>query len=186
MKPLEEVFDPQDKVDADKIVMRHVYWAMGLGAIPIPFVDFAAVSTTQYLMVSKLADHYDVHCEYGHIKNAVGALLGAAGARVLANGAVGGLLKSIPGVGTLFGMASMPLLSGATTYAIGKVFIEHFRTGGNLLNFDAQKLKDFFQEELQAGHRAARGAAENRTRSAKPLAKRRIKSPAGAASASEA
>lgn len=58
------------------------------------------------------------------------------------------MLKAIPGVGTYAGMASMPLLGGATVYAIGQVMIRHYESGGNLLNLDAHGAKEYFRQQL--------------------------------------
>jgi uncharacterized protein (DUF697 family) len=53
-------------------------------------------------------------------------------------------LKFFPGVGTLLGAATFSVAAGATTLAIGKVFVAHFETGGSLLDVDAEQLRASF------------------------------------------
>jgi membrane protein YqaA with SNARE-associated domain len=43
------------------------------------------------------------------------------------------------------------LLGGATTYAIGSVFAQHFESGGTLLDFDAKKMRSYFSNKLAEG-----------------------------------
>jgi uncharacterized protein (DUF697 family) len=53
------------------------------------------------------------------------------------------MLKSVPIIGTIVGAFVMPLLSAGATYAIGKAFIQHFESGGTLLDFNPPDYRDF-------------------------------------------
>lgn len=131
----------------EKMIRRHVGFAMVAGAIPIPLVDIAAVTAIQLDLIKELAKHYEVDYneERGKvlattlIGTTVGNLIGRAGASAI---------KAIPGIGTLLGVASMAVFAGASTYALGKVFEHHFKEGGDLFNLDVdtwkEKFKDFF------------------------------------------
>ncbi len=57
----------------------------------------------------------------------------------------------IPGIGTLVGGTSMAVMGGAATYAVGKVFQQHFENGGTLENFDPEKAKETFEAKLEEG-----------------------------------
>ncbi len=57
----------------------------------------------------------------------------------------------IPFVGSTLGALSMPVMAGASTYAIGKVFIQHFESGGTFLTFDPKAVKDYYAEQLKEG-----------------------------------
>ena len=74
----------------------------------------------------------------------------------LASGAAapiaGSTLKVIPGVGALVGGTGMAALGGASTFAIGRVFKQHFEKGGTLEDFDPRKVED----ELEAEQKKAR------------------------------
>ena len=49
----------------------------------------------------------------------------------------------------------MPVFSGAATWAIGKVFIQHFASGGTFLDFDPKKVKDYFMDLFKQGQEIA-------------------------------
>jgi len=140
----------EKEAQAQEIVMKHVWWASGMGLIPIPVVDLAAISATQLKMLKTLSDHYEVDFSSQRGKTLIGAVAGGA-VPGLAAGTARSLLKFIPGVGGLIGMVAVPLLGGASTYALGKVFIQHFESGGTLLDFDPAKMKAYFAEQFEKG-----------------------------------
>jgi uncharacterized protein (DUF697 family) len=80
--------------------------------------------------------------------------------------AVASTVKSFPVLGSLFGIGTVAVISGASTYAIGKVFIRHFEEGGTLLSFDSAKAKEHFQEEYEEGVEIAKGARRQKTSAA--------------------
>jgi hypothetical protein len=57
----------------------------------------------------------------------------------------------MPGVGTAAGVMSMSILGGAATYAIGKVFVQHFESGGTFLDFDPEAVREHFAAEFTKG-----------------------------------
>jgi len=136
---------------ASKIVNRYMLWSMGAGLVPIPLVDFAAIVAVQLKMLSELAKYYSVEFSEERGKSIVSSLVGGVAADSIAHGTVGSILKSIPGAGTLFGMVAMPLSAGATTYAVGKVFTQHFASGGTFLNFNPDEVRDYFEEKVREG-----------------------------------
>ena len=71
--------------------------------------------------------------------------------------ALASLAKAVPGLGTATGMISVSVLGGATTYAIGNVFMQHFESGGTLLDFEPKKMRAYFSSKLEAG----KGVAAN-------------------------
>src|SRR5262249_52323614 len=73
---------------------------------------------------------------------------------------LGSAAKMIPFVGPLVGGLSMPLFSGAATYAIGQVFIQHFETGGTLLDFEPEKVREHFRREFAEGQGVATESPE--------------------------
>ena len=133
------------------IVRKYMYWSMGAGFIPLPYVDIAAVTGVQLKMLADLAKHYDVPFAKNRVKEIIAALIGGALPGPLAGSMLGSAAKMVPVVGPILGGVSVPLLSGATTYAVGKVFTQHFETGGTFLDFDAAKMKAHFQEEFEKG-----------------------------------
>ena len=78
-------------------------------------------------------------------------------------------VKFIPGVGSILGGVTMAVLSGASTFALGEVFKKHFETGGTFLDFDPQRLKNYYNEKFEKGKQVAedmRKKQENVSKSA--------------------
>ncbi|EKD30793.1 MAG: GTPase protein [uncultured bacterium] len=145
----------QLKLDlAGKVVKKYMYWSMGAGLIPVPVLDMATVSGVQLKMLSEISKIYDVKFSENAGKSIIAALLGSITAGALTRSTLTSFIKSIPIIGFL-GSLSMPIYSGAATWAIGKVFIQHFATGGTFLNFDPQKVKDYFADLYKQGQTVA-------------------------------
>ncbi len=134
------------RTEAEAIIRSHVMWAMGGGLIPIPLVDFAAVTAIQLEMLQQIAHVYGVSYSRSLGKTFVSALTGTTIARLGAS-----LIKAIPGIGTMIGGASMAIASGASTYAVGQVAITHFSSGGGLDNFVEEQVKQVYDAEFEQG-----------------------------------
>ena len=61
------------------------------------------------------------------------------------------LVKLIPGLGTVIGGATASVAGAAATYALGRVFTQHFDQGGTLLDFDPISSREYFQKEFESG-----------------------------------
>lgn len=138
------------------IVRSNMLWAAGLGAVAIPYFDLTAVSLVNLKMVNGLTKHYEIPFSENLGKNLLAALFSGLSAKSLATGFVGSSLKAIPGLGTVFGLAAMPIFSAALTYAIGTVFVQHFESGGTLLDFDPKKTRGAFREAFEQGKEEAK------------------------------
>jgi uncharacterized protein (DUF697 family) len=68
----------------------------------------------------------------------------------------------VPVVGTVLGGLSMSLFSGAATYAIGKVFIQHFEAGGTFLDFNPISVKEHFHALYEEGQSVAKEVSEKK------------------------
>lgn len=141
--------DIQQKADA--IIKNHMIWSMGAGLIPVPIADFFAVSAIQLDMIRQLAKLHDLDFTETAGKASITALTGSGLARMGARA-----VKFIPGVGTVLGGITMSVLSGASSYAIGQVFMKHFDTGGTFLDFDPARLKKFYNEQFEKGKKMAK------------------------------
>lgn len=135
---------------AEDIIKTHVVWAAGGGLIPIPIVDFIAVTGIQLDMLQQLCDLYHVDYQKNQGKSIIGALVGSSLARIGAS-----MMKAIPVFGSLLGGVSMSIMSGASTYAIGQVFSEHFKRGGDLSDLDADDFKRYYEEKVKEGKKVA-------------------------------
>ncbi len=146
------------KADPDKIIRHHIYGSMGIGLIPIPLVDLAALTAVQLNMLRKLAGIYDVPFFKGKVRDLIASLVAsgvAGGVPVLTAGSLATLVKTIPIVGQTAGVVTMPIIAGAMTYAVGKVFLQHFASGGTFLTFNPEKVKAYYAEMFKEGSKVA-------------------------------
>lgn len=137
---------------ARSIVDHHVPWAACAGMLPLPGIDLAAILGVQLRMLAGVAKEYGVPFKEQAAKSAAAALMAA----ILQNTVAGGVassLKFVPVVGTLAGIAALPALAAAGTYAIGRVFITHFEAGGTFLDLDPDKVREHFRKEFEAARR---------------------------------
>lgn len=154
----EKVLTMEDQ--SNQIVKRYMLWSLGAGAIPIPWIDMAAVMGVQIKMIKDLADHYEVPFKESRGKSIIASLVGSLTAGSLKTRLFGGLLKAVPVAGTVLGAAGMSVFSAATSYAVGKVFIQHFEAGGTFLDMDPEKVKDYFREQYAEGKEKAKKMAK--------------------------
>jgi len=137
--------------EAQKYIRHGIHWSAGLGLIPMLGVDLLAVTSVQFLMINSIAKLYDVPFSKNYARAIISALLGALIPGSLAEGFKGFAAKAIPIVGPVLATVTMPVLSGASTYAVGKIFIMHFESGGNLLNFDTEAMREHFKSAYEEG-----------------------------------
>ena len=137
---------------ASHLVDRLSLWSGAAGLIPIPLVDMAAVGGVQLQMLRRLSEIYGVPFSENRGKSIIaslaGAVIPASTATTTAVG-VGSLVKSFPGVGTAIGALTMPVFSAGATYVIGKVFIQHFASGGTLLDFNPPDYREFIKAQKE-------------------------------------
>ena len=133
--------------NAHRTVNKYAIGSMAVGLIPFSYLDFSALSTIQIKMLRHLTKQYDVEFSKETVRSLIASLFGSA----VSVTAAASLAKLVPVVGQVSGMISMAVLGGTGTYAVGKVFIEHFESGGTLLNFDPEKMKEKFQALLEEG-----------------------------------
>lgn len=142
-------------IQAKKIVEKHVMYAAGVGLVPIPYVDMAAVTAVNVKMLKQLSDHYGVEFREDRVKSIITSLLGGVTSGALAHSSVvRTALLTIPLIGHTIAVLSLSIFASAATYAIGKVFLPHFASGGTLLDFDPDRVRTFFAEQYEKGKRA--------------------------------
>ena len=142
------------KEDADRILRHHVYGSFGVGLIPLPLLDLIAITGVQINMVRKLAKLYDFGFSKEKVKNIISSLVGGS-VPVAAGPPLASLAKSIPIIGLSLGVVSMPIIASASTYAIGKVFIRHYESGGTFLTLKPEKVKQYYQDMFSKGKEKA-------------------------------
>ena len=143
---------------ASKLVDSFSLWAGLAGFIPVPIVDVAAVGGIQLQMLRRLSQIYGVPLSENSGKAFIASLAGSA---IPASSGIGAasFLKALPVFGTAISAIVMPALSSAATYAIGKVFIQHFASGGTLLDFNPPDYREFIKAQKEMWSGRAAGAA---------------------------
>ncbi len=141
--------DSETYHEAICILKNYVIAAMGIGLLPVPIVDFVALSALQMRMIHHLSELYKVpfndHLGRSILASISGGFVSSASPRWAAS-----LFKLVPGVGPFYGLVAMSSISGASTYAVGRAFINLFEQGQTLSNLDRAHLKQdvqHFQEE---------------------------------------
>ena len=137
---------------ADTIIRNHIAWSMGASfLVPIPIADIFAVGALQLDMIRQLCRAYGVPFSETQGQAIVSALTSSTLARAGARS----LIKLVPGLGTLIGGITVSIFNGASTYALGEVFKRHFETGGTILDFDVEGLKNMYKEKFEKGKEVA-------------------------------
>ena len=155
---------------ADAAIRDHVGYAMMAAAIPVPLADIAAVTVIQLDLVKQLADFYSMKYDQTSGKAIVSALTGASAARLGASAA-----KAIPGIGTAIGGGTQIVLSGASTYAVGKLFKRHFEAEGTMDTFNPEAARDLYDRYVEKAKVAVCGerTVEDVTKSLETLSRLR-------------
>jgi uncharacterized protein (DUF697 family) len=139
--------EPKEET-AGKLVDRFAIWSGVAGLIPLPVVDVLAVGGLQVQMLRRLSQIYDVEFYQNRGKALIAAL---AGTMIPATSGMGAAsaLKAVPILGMLASGFVMPALSAGASFAIGKAFIQHFESGGTLLDFNPPDYRDFVKAQKE-------------------------------------
>ena len=131
---------------ADRIIKKYVLLSSGAGLIPLPLADLAAVTAVQVAMLQEISKLYGVEAPEPLLQNFVTGLTGGMLARIGASA-----VKAIPGIGTLLGGASMLVMSGASTYAVGQVAKRELESRGDLAKIDMNRAKRDYATAYESG-----------------------------------
>jgi len=145
----------QATVKANRVVTRYVLGTIAAAVIPFPLADLAVVSGVQLKMLHSLSNTFGIPFRKEWGKAAVSSLIGGALPVASTPLLLSSLAKLIPVGGQIVGLGTQAVLNGATTYALGKVFIQHFASGGTFLTFDPEKVRAYFEEQVEEGKKVA-------------------------------
>jgi uncharacterized protein (DUF697 family) len=70
-------------------------------------------------------------------------------------------LKAVPVLNIIAAGFVMPVLSAGATYAIGKAFVQHFESGGTLLDFNPPDYRDFVKAQKEMWESRSRSRERN-------------------------
>src|SRR5262245_51398254 len=147
-----QMTDAERDERASQLVDRLSLCAGAAGLIPGPLVDMVAVGGVQLHMLRRLSEIYGVPFSENRGKSVLasiaGAVIPASTATTTAIG-VGSFIKGLPGFGTAIGALTMPVVSAGATWIIGKVFMQHFASGGTLLDFNPPDYREFIKAQKE-------------------------------------
>jgi len=145
---------------ASKLVNRFAIWSGVAGLIPLPVVDVVAVGGLQLQMVNRLSQIYGVPFSENRSKALIASLAGSMIPTTSGIGAASAL-KAVPILGTMVSAFVMPVLSAGATYAIGKAFIQHFVSGGTLLDFNPPDYREFVKAHKEMWESRSAGSTRS-------------------------
>ena len=148
------------ELTASNVIKDHIIASVAVGAVPVPLIDVAGIAAIQLRMIRKLSQLYGRPFSDSLGRSVVASLAGGFGG-VAAGAVAGSLVKVVPGIGWMLAMATVPVVAGASTYAIGQVFLSHFKAGGTIEDLDTTKFKAFYKEQFEKGKEIALKAKED-------------------------
>ncbi len=147
--------DPRVAV-ARRIVNAYVVGNMAgtVIQIPVPLLDLAVSAGFQLAMLHALADTFGVPFEKTWVVASLGSLISSAVPSAAAHLVAGSLMRVIP-VGAVINFGVQAGLIGASTYALGQVFIQHFSRGGTFRDFAQRGADAHYARHFADGERVA-------------------------------
>jgi uncharacterized protein (DUF697 family) len=143
------------RASADKAIAAAVASAMAAGATPIPFSDAVILVPVQLGMMATIAHIYDVDVDKATAVSLAATAAATNGGRSL----VTGLIKMVPGAGTLVGGAIAAGVASALTWSVGQAWVNicirlsqgQFASITGVLDSDA--IREAFLEEFKVNVR---------------------------------
>ncbi len=97
--------------------------AIAIAAVPIPFADAALLIPVQVAMLAGITATYGLPVAEGFLTAVIGSTVGAAAATFSGRAIVTGLLKVIPGAGSVVGGAIAAATAATLTTSLGEAYI---------------------------------------------------------------
>ena len=143
---------PTKEMLGDRIIRENMLWASGGGLIPVPILDFIAITAVEVKMLKELSALYELPFREHQVKSVLASLLAGMGAPASRAAITASLFKSVPLLGAVSAFIAVPGAAAAFTYAVGKVFLQHFASGGTFLDFRSlQKVREHFARQFEEG-----------------------------------
>ncbi len=140
-------------------VRNHSVLGGALGLVPIPPMGVALLIANGLKMVHKLSTIYGVEFKEDWGKAAIGSFLAACGTYSISSRLVWGLGTILPFAMPVISVVTRPVFGGALVYLMGKIFIQHFESGGTFLTFNPEKVREHYENLLAQDKEAASESA---------------------------
>ncbi len=136
---------------ANKRVLFWSWVSVPTALIPIALLDVAASIAIQIKMIKEICALYNIPFKNENARAFISGLIGGGVASIASTGLQKALIKSLPHVGGTIAFLAQPALGFSTTYALGQVFIRHIENDGVLTDFDSEKMREIFREQIDKG-----------------------------------
>ena len=140
---------------ADASVRSHAVGSAVVGAIPVGPLVMVALLALNLKMLHKLSRIYGVEFDKDLGKEALYSFIGACGSGAIGGRVIWGLSTLVPVAGQFIQAVTVPVFAAGFTYGIGKLFTQHFASGGTFLNFRPEDVREHFYAEFQNGTKMA-------------------------------
>lgn len=149
------------RLRAENCIKNHVMAAMGIGLIPSAFVDVVGITGIEVKMIWELAKLYDFPVPNKLVAYKVLiSLIGSIGPVYLST-KMHSALKGVPLLGHAVYVGILSLTGGAAVYAVGKIFQQHYESGGTFLSKDNTYIRNYFKEKYAEGKHVVKGYARS-------------------------
>jgi uncharacterized protein (DUF697 family) len=128
------------RASAMRIVHRYMAMSAGAALVPMAGVDVIVLAGLHVSLIKQLCDHYGVDFSEHTARNILIAIVASVVPGTVGSVVGRGILRLLPLGGAVFGWTLMSAGSAAFSYAIGRLFIHHFESGGDLTSFDVRRL----------------------------------------------
>ena len=108
----------------------------------------AAISGVQVKMIYALCKQYEVDFEHKAAIAIASGVTGGAAVQTIAGVLAKQMVRTMPGIGAVFMFAVEPVISYATTYALGLAFISHFEADGRLHDFNPETIRQYLAAQI--------------------------------------
>ncbi len=151
--------EEEHRFRANNIIYDHVFWGAWAGIVPVPLIDLLFMTSLQLKMMREICVEYGVKFDLRQARAFLFALTGGGASALATIGLSAG--KATPaGVGV---GVSLAVLAGASTYAVGRVFLSQLEKAREMSALDANSAKEEYQELLKEGQEIVRDAAKRIT-----------------------
>ena len=147
----QKVNDSITKKAVDKIIAVAASSAAAIGATPIPFSDAVLLAPVQIGMIASICKVMKVDADRAFLTTIITSAAGVLGATITGRTVVRGLIKCIPGAGTVIGGSISAVTASLLTTGMGYAFYNAVRTaqGKSIEDITAKDLGEAFKEELK-------------------------------------
>ena len=139
------------KKAVDKIIAVAASSSAAIGATPIPFSDAVLLAPVQIGMIASICKVMKVDADRAFLTTIITSAAGVLGATITGRTVVRGLIKCIPGAGTVIGGSISAVTASLLTTGMGYAFYNAVRTaqGKSIEDITAKDLGEAFKEELK-------------------------------------